>query len=185
MGALTTLAVLSLRATLHLCQSPASKRARREQAAPFRARGLLSALCLPTGNDQSLAEQPRLADDWRASRTCRIAADGSSALSLDYSETAGAWTLRQAVAALYDDLEPEQVIVTSGAVEAIALTLEALVEPGTRSCWRAHIRILRAAVAPPRGGGHVLRARRGRRLRVRLRAPWRSSSATAARSSWS
>ena len=54
------------------------------------------------------------------------------ALSLDYSETAGAWTLRQAVAALYDDLEPEQVIVTSGAVEAIALTLEALVEPGTR-----------------------------------------------------
>ncbi|MGO9335694.1 MAG: pyridoxal phosphate-dependent aminotransferase [Acidimicrobiales bacterium] len=53
-------------------------------------------------------------------------------LSLDYSETAGAWTLRQAVAALYDDLEADQVMVTSGAVEAIALTLEALIEPGDR-----------------------------------------------------
>ena len=58
------------------------------------------------------------------------------ALSLDYSETAGAWTLRQAVAALYDDLEPEQVIVTSGAVEAIALTLEALVEPDNEGSIR-------------------------------------------------
>ena len=53
-------------------------------------------------------------------------------VSLDYSETAGAWTLRQAIAALYDDLKPEQVIVTNGAVESIAITLAALVEPGTR-----------------------------------------------------
>ncbi len=53
-------------------------------------------------------------------------------VSLDYSETAGAWSLRQAIAALYDDLEAEHVIVTNGAVESIALALAALVEPGTR-----------------------------------------------------
>lgn len=54
------------------------------------------------------------------------------AVSLDYSETAGARQLRQAVAELYDDLDPAQVIVTNGAVEAIAIGLAALVEPGTR-----------------------------------------------------
>ncbi len=53
-------------------------------------------------------------------------------VALDYSETAGAWPLRVAIAELYDDLEPEQVMVTSGAVEAIVLVLEAIVEPGTR-----------------------------------------------------
>jgi aspartate/methionine/tyrosine aminotransferase len=52
-------------------------------------------------------------------------------LSLDYSETAGAWPLREAIATLYDDLQPDQVIVTSGGVEAIMLTLEALIRPGT------------------------------------------------------
>ena len=54
------------------------------------------------------------------------------AVSLDYSETAGARQLRQAVAELYDDLDAAQVIVTNGAVEAIAIGLAALVEPGTR-----------------------------------------------------
>lgn len=53
-------------------------------------------------------------------------------VSLDYSETAGAFTLRQAIASLYDNLAPEQVIVTNGAVESIALSLAALAEPGTR-----------------------------------------------------
>ncbi len=53
-------------------------------------------------------------------------------LVLDYSETEGSWTLRQALTSLYAGIAPEEIIVTSGAVEAIALTLAALVEPGTR-----------------------------------------------------
>jgi aspartate/methionine/tyrosine aminotransferase len=63
---------------------------------------------------------------------CGLPLSSLQTLSLDYSQTAGAWTLRQAVAALYDDVDAEQVVVTSGAVEAITLVLEALVEPGTR-----------------------------------------------------
>ena len=55
-----------------------------------------------------------------------------SELSLDYSQTAGASSTRQAVAALYEDLDSEHVVVTSGATEAILLTLEAVIDSGTR-----------------------------------------------------
>ena len=55
-----------------------------------------------------------------------------SALSLDYSQTAGASPTREGVAALYEDLDLEHVVVTSGATEAILLTLEAVIDAGTR-----------------------------------------------------
>jgi len=51
-------------------------------------------------------------------------------LSLDYSETAGSPKLRAAIAGLYQDLGPEEVVVTSGALEAITLTLLCLVSAG-------------------------------------------------------
>lgn len=53
-------------------------------------------------------------------------------LSLDYSQTAGASSTRTAIARLYHDLDPEHVVVTSGATEAILLALEAVVDPGDR-----------------------------------------------------
>jgi len=53
-------------------------------------------------------------------------------LSLDYSQTAGVSSLRQAVAALYEDLDAEQVVVTSGATEAVLLVLEAIIDRGAR-----------------------------------------------------
>lgn len=52
------------------------------------------------------------------------------ARSLDYGETTGAPELRAAIASLYDDVDPTWVIVTCGAVEAIALGLGALVRRG-------------------------------------------------------
>jgi aspartate/methionine/tyrosine aminotransferase len=52
-------------------------------------------------------------------------------LNLDYSQTAGAASVRAAVAELYADLDPDDVVVTSGATEAILLALEAVVDSGT------------------------------------------------------
>lgn len=57
---------------------------------------------------------------------------GLAELSLDYSQTAGAFSTRAAVAKLYQDLDPEHVVVTAGATEAILLGLEATVNPGAR-----------------------------------------------------
>lgn len=61
-----------------------------------------------------------------------VSLDDLRDLSLDYSQTAGASTTRSAVAGLYENLEPDDVVVTSGATEAILLALEAIVDTGTR-----------------------------------------------------
>jgi len=51
-------------------------------------------------------------------------------ISLDYPETAGSPALRAAIAGLYRNLAPDEVVVTSGALEAITLTLLCLVSAG-------------------------------------------------------
>ncbi len=64
---------------------------------------------------------------------CELAGTSPGALgevSLDYGETAGAPALRAAIAGLYCDLDPGSVVVTSGALEAITLSLACLVGTG-------------------------------------------------------
>ncbi len=58
--------------------------------------------------------------------------DEAGSVSLDYGETKGAPGLREAIAGLYENVSPDEVMVTSGAVEAITLCLVALVGRGTR-----------------------------------------------------
>ncbi|MHB1510817.1 MAG: aminotransferase class I/II-fold pyridoxal phosphate-dependent enzyme [Acidimicrobiales bacterium] len=58
--------------------------------------------------------------------------DEVGSVSLDYGETKGAPALREAIAGLYETLSPDDVMVTSGAVEAITVCLVALVGRGTR-----------------------------------------------------
>ncbi len=53
-------------------------------------------------------------------------------ISLDYSETPGLPRLRASIASLYDDLDPAGVVVTSGALEAILLTLLCTLERAER-----------------------------------------------------
>ena len=59
-------------------------------------------------------------------------ADEIGSVSLDYGETKGAPALREAIAGLYETVSPDEVMVTSGAVEAITVCLVALVGRGTR-----------------------------------------------------
>lgn len=51
-------------------------------------------------------------------------------LTLGYTETAGHPLLREAIAELYDGIDPDDVVVTSGAEEAIYVLAHATVRPG-------------------------------------------------------
>ena len=59
-------------------------------------------------------------------------ADALSALALDYTGVDGSAALRSAISGRMLDLSAEDIVVTSGADEAIALLLMALVEVGSR-----------------------------------------------------
>lgn len=67
-----------------------------------------------------------------------LALDGDDArqqlldVSLGYSEARGTLALRRQIAALYRDTTPDNVLVTTGAIEANFLLFSVLVEPGDR-----------------------------------------------------
>ncbi len=77
-------------------------------------------------------------------------------LALGYTESAGHPLLREEIAALYDEVAPEQVLVFSGAEEAIFVLVVALLGPGDHALvtWPAYqslhevARASGAAVAP-------------------------------------
>ncbi|HEX8724325.1 MAG TPA: aminotransferase class I/II-fold pyridoxal phosphate-dependent enzyme [Gemmatimonadaceae bacterium] len=87
------------------------------------------------------------------------AADQLRDLRLGYTEPAGAPALRAAVAALYDDLEPDGVLVHSGAQEAVFTLANALLGAGDHAivqwpCYQSLLELPRAAgadVSPWRG----------------------------------
>lgn len=56
--------------------------------------------------------------------------DGLLDLPLGYSEARGTAALREALAGLYDDTTPENILVTTGAIEANFLLCNVLLEPG-------------------------------------------------------
>lgn len=58
------------------------------------------------------------------------ATDRFQALWLGYTESAGAPELREAIAGLYADIAPSDILVHSGAEEAIFLFMHAVLEPG-------------------------------------------------------
>jgi aspartate/methionine/tyrosine aminotransferase len=58
------------------------------------------------------------------------AADALDRLWLGYTESRGAPSLRQAICGLYDTIAPDQVLVHSGAEEAIFLFMQAALTPG-------------------------------------------------------
>lgn len=58
------------------------------------------------------------------------AADRFQQLSLGYTESLGSPTLRQQIARIYTSIQPEQVLVHSGAEEAIFLFMHAALQPG-------------------------------------------------------
>jgi aspartate/methionine/tyrosine aminotransferase len=53
-----------------------------------------------------------------------------STIPLGYSEARGTLALRQAVAGTYERVDPDDVLVTTGAIEANFLIFQALLEPG-------------------------------------------------------
>ena len=77
------------------------------------------------------------------------------ATGLDYIESAGTPVLRAAIAALHPGLDPEHILVTTGASEAILLLLWALLEPGDNvvvedPCYQSHAEIAAALGAEVR-----------------------------------
>jgi aspartate/methionine/tyrosine aminotransferase len=82
-------------------------------------------LCASDVEPVSLAELLALADD-----EGRALWDG---LALGYTESAGHPLLRAEIAALYDGLEPEDVLVFAGAEEAIFVLAGVLAGPGARA----------------------------------------------------
>jgi aspartate/methionine/tyrosine aminotransferase len=52
--------------------------------------------------------------------------------SLGYEPGGGSYALRAAVASLYEDLDPANIVITAGALEAIRAAAIAWVEPGQR-----------------------------------------------------
>jgi aspartate/methionine/tyrosine aminotransferase len=58
------------------------------------------------------------------------AEDGLKGLWLGYTESQGAPSLRQEISRLYESIEPEQILVHSGAEEAIFLFMQAVLQPG-------------------------------------------------------
>lgn len=51
---------------------------------------------------------------------------------LDYEPGGGSIALREAIASLYEDVSPDDVLVTAGAAEAIRVAIESAVSPGDR-----------------------------------------------------
>ena len=73
-------------------------------------------------------------------------------LPLGYTESAGAPPLRAAVAALYDDLTPDGVLVHSGAQEAVFTLVNAILSAGDHAivqwpCYQSLFELPRAAGA--------------------------------------
>jgi len=58
------------------------------------------------------------------------AEQGLKRLWLGYTESAGALTLRQEISRIYTSMAPEQILVHSGAEEAIFLFMQAMLQPG-------------------------------------------------------
>lgn len=58
------------------------------------------------------------------------AEEGLKRLWLGYTESQGAPSLRQEISRLYDGIGPEQILVHSGAEEAIFLFMQAVLQPG-------------------------------------------------------
>ena len=68
---------------------------------------------------------------------------------LGYTESAGAPTLRSAIATLYTSIQPEQVLVHSGAEEAIFWFMHAALQAGDHliahwPCYQSHIEVARS-----------------------------------------
>lgn len=57
-------------------------------------------------------------------------ADGMQDLNLGYTESQGSPLLREEIARWYDSLHADQIVVTSGAEEAIFISLQVLLTPG-------------------------------------------------------
>jgi hypothetical protein len=69
-----------------------------------------------------------------------------------YTESAGAPELREAIAAIYDGIDPDEVIVTSCAEEGIFLLYDALLEPGDHAivetqCYESALELARSTGA--------------------------------------
>lgn len=86
-----------------------------------------------------------------------------------YTPNAGLYVLRSAIAALYEDCVPEQVVVAAGATGAILLTLLTLLNPGdeviiAEPYWPTYLGQINASGAIPRfvrtrkEDGFILRA---------------------------
>lgn len=75
---------------------------------------------------------------------------------LGYTESAGAPSLRAALTSLYDSIQPEEILVHSGAEEAIFWFMHAALQPGDHliahwPCYQSHIEVARsidAAITP-------------------------------------
>jgi aspartate/methionine/tyrosine aminotransferase len=89
-------------------------------------------LCASDVEPYGMAELLALADD-----ECRALWDG---LGLGYTESPGHPLLRREIAALYDGLEPEDVLVFAGAEEAIFVFANAVLGPGEHAVavWPAY-----------------------------------------------
>src|SRR4051812_16621607 len=61
-----------------------------------------------------------------------VNADALAGLSLGYEPGGGSFELRTAVAALYNGISPDNILVTAGANEAIRAVAMALVSPDQR-----------------------------------------------------
>lgn len=59
-----------------------------------------------------------------------LSMEGLAGLRLGYTESQGNPALRAAIAALYDDVSPDEVVVLTAPEEGIYLTMRALLEPG-------------------------------------------------------
>jgi len=77
------------------------------------------------------------------------AADRFTQTWLGYTESAGSPSLRAAISGLYETIQPEQVLVHSGAEEAIFLFMQAALEPGEHvivhsPCYQSLAEVARA-----------------------------------------
>lgn len=78
-------------------------------------------LCASDCESMSVAELLSLAD---------MSLDDLAALRLGYTETQGDTALREAIAGMYDSVDPDAVIVLAAPEEGIYITMRALLEPG-------------------------------------------------------
>lgn len=77
------------------------------------------------------------------------AAENFTQTWLGYTESAGAPTLRKEIAAIYETVQPEEVLVHSGAEEAIFWFMQAALQPGDHliahwPCYQSHIEVARS-----------------------------------------